>query len=116
MQALKTGDLIGIAEPGRIQRGLKYSEGLIVRLERNGKRMSVIPAEGERKPRGIRESHRSAMNHFCDEGQSLQGPRAKFLQQQQLGKIVELAFVSDAENGPKALQVNIGSSNFMARR
>jgi len=55
------------------------------------------------------------MNHFRDEGQRLQRARAELFEQQQLGKIMEFSFVSDAKDGAKSLEIDVRGVNVMTR-
>jgi len=47
VQALKSRELVGIAESGGIKGGLKHRERSVVCLQRNGKGMAILAAEGK---------------------------------------------------------------------
>ena len=58
--------------------------------------MPVFAAMGERKPRRIVKPAGRAMDNFGHQRERLQRARPELLQQQQFGKVMQVAFVGDA--------------------
>src|SRR2546423_7889199 len=94
-QSAKPVELVAIAEPGRIERSPKKVEGLVIGLQRNGKRMTVLSAVRKCKTGGIGESAGCAVHHFGNECQGLQRARSQIFQKQERREIAQITFVRD---------------------
>ena len=70
--------------------------------------MSVFAAVRERKACGIVKAAGRAMNHFGDEGERLQSPRTEFLEEQQLGEVMQIALVGNREHGTESFEIDVG--------
>src|SRR6185369_12584103 len=79
-------------------------------------RMAVLAAVRKSETSRIVETTGSAVNYFSDERQRLQRSRTKLLEEQQLGKVVQIFFIGDGEQGAETFQVDVSCLNFMVRR
>src|SRR5215210_6536521 len=90
----------GASAPGAdclraVERAPQKVNRFVVGFQRNGKRMAILAAMRERKARGIVETRRRAVNYFGDQCQRLKRSWSELFQQQQLSKVVQVAFVSN---------------------
>src|SRR6185437_7876712 len=69
--------------------------------------MPILAAMREGKSRRIVEPAGSPMNNVSNQGERLQCAWAEFLEQQEFGKAMKVAFISDCQNGAKAFQIYI---------
>src|SRR5947207_13173784 len=75
--------------------------------------MSIFAAVRKRETRRIGEAAGSAMHHFSNQRQRLQGAWPQVLQEQQRGKIAQLPLVNHSQHRSQPLQINIRSADIM---
>src|SRR6516225_10627358 len=77
--------------------------------------MTILAAMSEGEARGIGETAWSAVNDFGDQSERLKRARTELFQEQQLGKIVKIAFVRNGKHRAETLEIDIGGADVMAR-
>ena len=77
----KTLELLGVAEPRRIERSPEETQRFVVDRQRHRKRMSVLAAVRECEPRRIGESCRGTVNDLRHQRERLQRARPELFQE-----------------------------------
>ena len=78
--------------------------------------MAVFAAVREREARRIGEAAGRSVHDFGNQRERLQRARAEIFEQQQRGKIAELALVGDGQHRAQPFQVDVSRAHVVMRR
>src|SRR5688572_32690092 len=99
-----------------MKRCAEESERFVVGFQRHRKRVSILAAVRERKPRRVGEPAGRAMDDFGDERKRLQSAWAEILEQQKFSELMQIAFIRDGEHCAETFQVEVPRANVVMIR
>jgi len=117
IEALHPIQFVGAADLRSRQRAAQHPDRFVARpSKRHGEGMAVFAAMRERKPSGILEPRRRAVDHFRDERERLQRARAELLEEQERREVAQVALVRECQHRRRALRVHVGLADVVMDR